>query len=100
MKNFLLLISTVWLLTGVSPAQTPAPPAPSATAAAAPAQAATPAKPAPVAITDQDLKAIEAPKPEARAKGDPDGSLTGTVSDVVSDAKKGLTLSDVVNQIG
>ena len=97
MKKLLLSISFVWLLTGVSPAQTPAPAAP---ATAAPAPSAAPAKPVPVAITDQDLKAIEAPKPEARAKGDPDGGMTGTVSDVVSDPKKGLTLADVVNQVG
>jgi ammonium transporter, Amt family len=56
---------------------------------------------APVPITDADLKAIEAPKAELRAKGDPDGSLTGTVSDVaVSDSKKGLSIGDVVNQVG
>jgi Amt family ammonium transporter len=67
--------------------------------AAAPAPTSPP--PAPVAITDADLKAIAAPKAEDRAKGDPDGSLTGTVADVaVSDAKKGLTLADTVNQIG
>ena len=73
--------------------------------AQAPAQApaAAPASPpaAPVPITDADLKAIDAPKPEVRAKGDPDGGLTGTVADVsVADAKKGLTISDVVNQVG
>jgi Amt family ammonium transporter len=70
--------------------------APAATPAAIP-----PTTPAPVAITDVDLKSVEAPKAEARAKGDPDGSLTGTVADVaVADAKKGLTLSDLVNQVG
>ena len=52
-------------------------------------------------LTDADLKAVEAPKPEARAAGDPDGSLTGTVADVaVGDSKKGLTLADLVNQVG
>ena len=52
-------------------------------------------------ITDADLKAVEAPKAELRAKGDPDGSLTGTVADVaVSDSKKGLTIADLVNQVG
>jgi Amt family ammonium transporter len=66
-----------------------------------PAAAAAPAQAAPVAITDADLKNVEAPKPEVRVKGDPDGSLTGTVSDVpVADSKKGLTVADVVNQIG
>ena len=54
-----------------------------------------------MAITDADLKAVEAPKAELRAKGDPDGSLTGTVADVaVADAKKGLTIADLVNQVG
>ena len=44
---------------------------------------------------------MEAPKPDARAKGDPTAALTGTVSDVaVADAKKGLTIGDVVNQVG
>ena len=36
-----------------------------------------------------------------RAKGDPDGSLTGTAADVaVADAKKGLTIGDLINQAG
>jgi Amt family ammonium transporter len=88
MKRLFLLISTAFLLTVASPGQTPAP-VPAAPAAA------------PVPLTDQDLKSVETPKPEVRAKGDPDGALTGTVSDiVVSDAKKGLTVADVVNQIG
>ena len=52
-------------------------------------------------ITDADIKNIPAPVADARAKGDPDGRLTGTVSDiVVADRKKGLTVGDVVNQIG
>jgi ammonium transporter, Amt family len=57
--------------------------------------------PAGAPITTVDLKAIEAPKAENRLKGDPDGSLTGTVADVaVGDSKKGLTIGDVVNQVG
>ncbi len=70
--------------------------------AQAPAAAPPPeAKPAAMPLTDADVKGIEAPKAELRAKGDPDGSLTGTVADVaVSDAKKGLSLADVVNQVG
>jgi Amt family ammonium transporter len=56
---------------------------------------------APVAITDVDLKNVETPKADARLKGDPDGALTGTVSDIaVADAKKGLSIGDVANQIG
>jgi Amt family ammonium transporter len=72
----------------------------------------TPAAPAstaaPVAITDADLKAIPAPDAKARAQGDPDGSLTGNVSDItVADPitdktpkAKGLTIGDMANQIG
>ncbi len=57
--------------------------------------------PAPVPITDADLKAIAGPKTEDRAKGDPSGTLTGSVSDiVVSDPKKGLTVADLVNMVG
>jgi Amt family ammonium transporter len=60
----------------------------------------TPATP-PVAITDADLKGVAAPKAEERAKGDPDGSLTGNVSDItVADPKKGPSVADIVNQIG
>ncbi|PYM32170.1 MAG: ammonium transporter [Candidatus Rokuibacteriota bacterium] len=73
--------------------QAPAPNAPSAAAPSAPAVA--------VPLTDQDLKKVAGPKPEELAKGDPGGTLTGTVNDVVvSDSKKGLTLSDLVNQAG
>src|SRR5690349_21423166 len=44
---------------------------------------------------------IAAPAADARANGDPDGSLTGTSVDVtVSDSKKGLTISDIANQVG
>ncbi len=79
----LTLASTLW---GQAPAPAPE--------AAAPAPAAVP-------LTDADVKNVSGPAAEARAKGDPDGNITGTVSDVaVSDAKKGLTISDVVNQVG
>jgi Amt family ammonium transporter len=88
MKNSALLtLALLGLSLGLS-GQTPPEP-----------QAAPP--PAPAAITGADLKGVEAPKPEARAQGDPDGALTGTVADVaVADAKKGLTIGDVVNQVG
>ncbi len=71
-------------------------------AAPAPAAEAKPAPPpTPVPLTDQDLKGLTGPKPEDLAKGDPGGTLTGTVNDVVvSDTKKGLTLADLVNQAG
>jgi ammonium transporter, Amt family len=90
MKKTLYLLTLCLSLASFGWAQTPAP------APAAPAPAA-----APVALTDADIKGVAAPKPEARAAGDPDGSLTGTVSDIaVSDAKAGLSLADVLNQIG
>ena len=78
--------------------------------AAAPPAAAAPAAAVPAAIplTDADLKGIPTPKAEDRAKGDPDGGLTGNVSDVaVADPitdktpkAKGLTLGDLANQAG
>jgi ammonium transporter, Amt family len=86
MRKFLLLVAALLAASAGMLAQTPA---------------AAPAKPMPVPITDADLKGVDVPKPEARAKGDPDGSLTGTAADVsVADAKKGLTIADLVNQVG
>ena len=76
--------------------------APATTPAAAPA-ATAPVTPAPVpkAIMDTDLAGAPVPSADARAKGDPDGSLTGTASDItVSDPKKGLTIGDLANQVG
>src|SRR6516162_11284945 len=71
---------------------------------AAPSPASPPAAqaaPAPTPISDADLKNITGPKPDDRAKGDPGGTLTGTVNDIpVSDMKKGLTLDDLVNAVG
>src|SRR5881628_982160 len=104
MKRLTLLTTTVLLLASLAGAQPPPAAAPPATPAATPA--ATP--PAPTPLTDADLKGIEPPKADARAKGDPDGALTGTVSDVaVADPitdktpkAKGLTIADVVNQAG
>jgi Amt family ammonium transporter len=83
-KRFVLLIMIVALGVPLMPAQAPS----AAPSAAAP-------------VTAADLKNIDTPKPEVRAKGDPDGSLTGNVSDVsVADAKRGLTIGDMANQIG
>ncbi len=77
------------------PAAAPATPAP-APAPAAAAPAAAPAMDAPL-----DIKAAAPPSTDDLAKGDPGGTKTGTVSDVVAaDTKKGLTLADVVNQAG
>src|SRR5207244_13621604 len=65
------------------------------------APAAAPPPPAPKTMSDADLKAVAAPKPEDRAKGDPAGTMTGTAADIpVSDTKKGLTLDDVLNTLG
>jgi Amt family ammonium transporter len=87
----ILLASLITLVVGVgiAAAQTPAP-------AAGAAQAEVP-KP----ISDADLKSLTGPSVEERAKGDPAGTLTGTVNDIpVSDMKKGLTLADVMNTVG
>ena len=64
-----------------------------------PATAAKPAptpSPAPTMDAPLDVKAAQPPSTDdLAAKGDPGGTSTGTVSDVVvSDAKKGLTLAD------
>ena len=88
MRRLLLTVITAPLLALICLAQTPPPPAPTA---------APPPKP----IMDSDLKSIDLPKPEVRAKGDPDGSLTGTAGDVtVADSKKGLTITDLAYQAG
>src|SRR5713226_7516307 len=58
-------------------------------------------KPAPPLDSPVAVKDANPPSAEDQAKGDPGGSLTGTVNDVaVSDSKKGLTIVDVVNQVG
>src|SRR5260370_37418561 len=96
MKKVLLPLVIVWCfaLLGTAQAQPPAPAPgqpPAAPAAAAPA----------VPLTDADVKGLSGPKAEDKAKGDPGGTITGNVSDIpVGDMKKGLTLPDVVNQIG
>jgi Amt family ammonium transporter len=86
MRKLFLLFTAALILLPLGMAQTPAP--------------AQPAAP-PVALTDADVKGISTPSNDVRAKGDPDGGLTGNASDVpVSDSKKGLTITDAVNQIG
>lgn len=102
MKRTLVAILGLALWAGTAAAQAPATaPPPAAPPAAPAAAAAAPAAPAATPITDADLKGVEAPKADARAKGDPDGNLTGTVADVVvSDSKKGLTVADLVNNVG
>src|SRR6266699_4034617 len=97
-KKVLLPLAFAWCLALVVTAQAQTPAAAQAPAAA---PAAAPAQAAPTAITDADLKAIATPKADDKAKGDPAGTITGTVSDIpVSDPKKGLTIDDVVNAVG
>src|SRR5438270_13341515 len=56
---------------------------------------------APAAITTADVKGVSTPSTDDLAKGDPGGALTGSAADIVmADAKKGLTIADVVNQVG
>ena len=94
-NKLVLALAVVACLTGVRTVRAQAPAAdspPPATSAVAATQDGTP-------ITEADLKA--AVKPTDRANGDPDGALTGTVNDIaISDSATGLTLSDVLNQIG
>src|SRR5216684_1957588 len=70
---------------------------PSTSTQAAPA----PPPPAPAMDVPLNVKAAQPPSTDDLAKGDPGGTKTGTVSDVVpADATKGLTLADTVNQVG
>ena len=69
-------------------------PAPAATAAATPA----PATPADAELKDA---AGKAPSQMDLQKGDPGGTITGTINDVeAADSKVGVTLPDVANQVG
>src|SRR5262249_11515585 len=87
-------------------AQAPAAPAPAAPSAQTPAPTPAQAAPAPAASATTpamdaplDTKVASPPSADEMAKGDPGGTKTGNVSDVVAaDSKKGLTLADVVNQ--
>ncbi|HZO80372.1 MAG TPA: ammonium transporter [Candidatus Binataceae bacterium] len=84
-------LCAVWLAALLAPGLA------SAQASASASAASAPAKP----ITDADLKSVAGPTADALAKGDPGGTLTGSANDVVvSDPKKGLTLSDLVNMVG
>ena len=93
MNRLLLVLAVLLCVTPLGFSQMPAAPAA--------ATSTTPAAPPPKPITDADVAGAPVPSADARAKGDPDGSLTGTASDVtVSDAKKGLSIGDLVNQVG
>ena len=87
MNRSLLLTAMLAIVSTVAFGQAPAAPA-------APAPANAP-------VMTDDLKNVSTPTSAVRIKGDPDGGLTGNVSDVpVGDAKKGLTMADTLNQIG
>src|SRR5438105_5057757 len=98
MRRILIAFAATWLLAaGLARAQAPAPAPEPAAPPAAPAAAA----PAPVPITDADIKSVSGPSADDKVKGDPAGTITGTVNDIpVGDAKKGLTVADVVNTVG
>lgn len=70
--------------------------------AQAPAAAPAAAAPPPSAATAElAAGAAKAPVTADLAKGDPGGTITGTINDVpVSDSKTGLTVGDVANQVG
>lgn len=91
MNLWISLAAALLLLCGPAAwAQSQTPPLASAQAAPAPAMD------APLNVSD-----AHPPSAEVLAKGDPSGTLTGTVNDVaVSDSKKGLTVGDALNQIG
>ena len=97
MKKVWLAFAMMCCFALVGAAQAPPgaqPAVPAAVPAAPPAAA-----PTAVPFTDADLKA--AVKATDRTNGDPDGALTGNATDIaVSDPKAGLTLTDVLNQIG
>jgi ammonium transporter, Amt family len=88
----LCIFTLGFALSGLAHAQSPAP---AATPAAAPAP--------PLAPADAQLKdaAGKAPSMADLAKGDPGGTITGTINDVpAADSKAGVTLPDVANQVG
>ena len=69
-----------------------------AQAPAAPAAAAPPPSPTTAELA---AAAAKAPTTADLAKGDPGGTITGTINDVpVADPKAGTTLADVANQVG
>src|SRR5256884_3176606 len=90
-KRLLLVLVVTLCCASLGFSQTPAAPA-----AATPAPA-----PASKAITEADLAGAPVPSADARSKGDPDGALTGSASDItVTDTKKGITIGDLANQVG
>ncbi len=99
MKKMLLAMAVVAMsglgLSVALHAQTAAAPA------AAPAATTPPAAPVPAPITQADVKSVSTPSADDKAKGDPGGTLTGNAADIpVSDSKAGLSISDIINQVG
>src|SRR5271169_6015162 len=65
------------------------------------APAAAPAPPLPAADAELKDAAGKAPATADLAKGDPGGTITGTINDVpAADSKVGVTLPDTANQVG
>ncbi|MGZ6123352.1 MAG: ammonium transporter [Myxococcales bacterium] len=92
-KHFIALCILAFFLTtgGIAYAQAPAAPVPPAPA------------PTPVSLATAELREAAAKAPTATdlAKGDPGGTITGTIADVpAADAKAGVTLADVAGQVG
>jgi Amt family ammonium transporter len=98
-RKIFLGLAMLWCVSivGMAQGQAPPPAAPIPASPPAVAAATTPPDAGTTAITQGDLKTTATD----RTNGDPDGSLTGTASDItVSNAEKGLTLADVINQVG
>jgi Amt family ammonium transporter len=56
---------------------------------------------APALSSEAVIKGVQGPSADELAQGDPAGVKTGTANDVpVTDSKKGLTLADLINQVG
>jgi ammonium transporter, Amt family len=96
-SGYLLVAASLMLFCGLGAwGQVQTAPPTTTPAAVMPAPAASPSMDTPL-----DVKAANPPSTDDLVKGDPGGTKTGTVSDiVVSDPKKGLTLADTVNQVG
>ncbi len=90
MRNFFLIICIVVVALAIGAAVYAQAPA---TAAAAPPHSA--------ATAELAAAAAKAPTTADLAKGDPGGTITGTISDVpAADSKVGVTLPDTANQVG
>jgi Amt family ammonium transporter len=94
---YLSFVVLILALCGLSAwAQAPAAPAQAEPAPPAAAVAAAPAMDAPLNLDGAGVASAE-----EMAKGDPSGEKTGNARDVTaSDSKKGVTLTDLVNQAG